>query len=61
LSTAPALRNFVSPGNLPERFLGEVVMFYHGLHVTFIGIVATLVDSVVVAEFAGSTFRTCIR
>ncbi|HET8925657.1 MAG TPA: sterol desaturase family protein [Candidatus Acidoferrum sp.] len=28
-------------------------MFYHRLHVTFVGIVATLVDSVVVAEFAG--------
>jgi sterol desaturase/sphingolipid hydroxylase (fatty acid hydroxylase superfamily) len=28
-------------------------MFYERLHVTFVGIVATLVDSVVVAEFAG--------
>ena len=28
-------------------------MLYHRLHVTFIGVVATLVDSVVVAEFAG--------
>jgi sterol desaturase/sphingolipid hydroxylase (fatty acid hydroxylase superfamily) len=28
-------------------------MFYHRLHVTFIGVVATLVDAVVVAEFAG--------
>ena len=28
-------------------------MLYHRLHVTFVGIVATLVDSIVVAEFAG--------
>src|SRR5260370_31232590 len=28
-------------------------MIYERLHVTFVGIVATLVDSVVVAEFAG--------
>ncbi len=28
-------------------------MFYERLHVTFVGVVATLVDSVVVAEFAG--------
>ena len=28
-------------------------MFYERIHVTFVGIVATLVDSVVVAEFAG--------
>ena len=28
-------------------------MIYKRLHVTFVGIVATLVDSVVVAEFAG--------
>lgn len=28
-------------------------MFYERLHVTFVGIIATLVDSVVVAEFAG--------
>ena len=28
-------------------------MYYERLHVTFVGIVATLVDSVVVAEFAG--------
>src|SRR2546428_9563416 len=28
-------------------------MLYERLHVTFVGVVATLVDSVVVAEFAG--------
>src|SRR5438128_8650623 len=28
-------------------------MIYERLHVTFVGVVATLVDSVVVAEFAG--------
>jgi hypothetical protein len=28
-------------------------MFYERLHVTFVGVVATLVGSVVVAEFAG--------
>src|SRR6266436_1092889 len=28
-------------------------MFYERLHVTFVGVLATLVDSVVVAEFAG--------
>ena len=28
-------------------------MFYARLHCTFVGIVATLVDSIVVAEFAG--------
>ncbi len=28
-------------------------MFYERLHVTFVGVVATLVDSVIVAEFAG--------
>src|SRR5260221_7434388 len=28
-------------------------MIYERLHVTFVGVVATLVDSIVVAEFAG--------
>lgn len=32
-------------------------MIYKRLHVTFVGIVATLVDSVVVAEFAGYWLR----
>jgi sterol desaturase/sphingolipid hydroxylase (fatty acid hydroxylase superfamily) len=29
------------------------LMWYHRLHITFVGIVATLFDSIVVAEFAG--------
>jgi sterol desaturase/sphingolipid hydroxylase (fatty acid hydroxylase superfamily) len=32
---------------------GEALMIYERFHVTFVGVVATLVDSVVVAEFAG--------
>jgi len=32
---------------------GEASMFYERLHFTFVGVVATLADSVVVAEFAG--------
>src|SRR5229473_4951417 len=32
---------------------GSALMFYERLHVTFVGVVATLVDSVVVAEFVG--------
>jgi sterol desaturase/sphingolipid hydroxylase (fatty acid hydroxylase superfamily) len=40
-------------GSRREEVEGEAPMIYERLHVTFVGVVATLVDSVVVAEFAG--------
>src|SRR5437667_38049 len=59
LSSAFAQRRVTSPA--ASRFLREPPgrsarrspMFYERLHVTFVGVVATLVDSVVIAEFAG--------
>ncbi len=36
-------------------------MMYERFHVTFVGVVATLVDSVVVAEFAGYWLRRLLH
>ena len=36
-------------------------MLYQRLHMTFVGIVATMVDSVIVAEFAGCFFDRFFR